>query len=82
MPTMAQPNSREWATLLPSPQIGQSQPFQVAKDFLNSEQVGQNLAGVFQVSQGIDHRNAGIVGKLFNLCLVVSTNGHYIQIAI
>lgn len=46
-----------------------------AVDFLNGEQVRQDLAGVFLVRQGIDGGNAGEAGEFLHFLLAVSPDG-------
>jgi hypothetical protein len=61
--------------------IGQGQARQLAEVLLDGEQIGQNLAGVKLIREGVDHGDLGIFGKDFQLPLVVGANGNGVQVA-
>ena len=46
--------------------VGEADFLQIAKPLLQSEVVGQRLAGMLQVAERVDHRNAGVLGHSFD----------------
>ena len=49
--------------------IGQRPPSNVSKSFLHREDVGQSLAGVGVIREGVDDVAAGVSGEVFNKLL-------------
>src|SRR5207249_9740025 len=43
--------------------IGEAHVLQIAEAFHEGEVVGQRLAGMFQIAERVDHRNAGVLGQ-------------------
>ena len=39
---------------------------EIAEMFLQGEEVGERLAGMFELAEGVDHRNVGVGGHLFD----------------
>ena len=58
------------------------QPFEIlALVFANRQEVGQRLARMEEIGQGVDDGNVGILGELLHLLMLEGADHHAIEIA-
>ena len=55
-------------------QVGQGHTRELTKMLFDRQEVGQNLARVRLIGQGINNWDIGVLGKLFKLRLVIGAN--------
>src|SRR5271169_6937 len=56
--------------------VGEFEASECAESFLESEEIGERLAGMKLIRKSVDYGNAGVGGHFFEDFLVVDT-GHY-----
>ena len=54
---------------------------QITMNLLHGEEIGQRLAGMFEIRQGIDHRNRGPMGVVGDLLLGEGANRKSVAVA-
>ena len=61
--------------------VGQRLSGQITMGLAHREEVGQGLAGVLEIGEGIDHRHGGPVGVIHQLLLGEGAHGQHIAVA-
>ncbi len=68
---MAAVSSRRMGHVVAVANVGQADFLQIAEPLQQGEVVGQRLAGMFQIAERVDHRNAGVLGHSFDCAVRV-----------